>query len=248
MNLLELVDISYIYHSLDGETEAIKEVNLTVREGEFTAIVGPSGSGKTTLLKIMAGFISPSKSSIEKTQKEGGFFMPPHGHTFEKGGHIKKRHLSAEIGKHDRAAATAYATELLDKYGLGEFKKKRPSALSGGMRQRAALIRTLVSNPQLTLLDEPFSALDFQTRLYVSDDVWKILSSEKKSCVMVTHDISEAISFADTVVLLTKRPATVKAVYKIDLDRTAPPTQRREQRGFSEYFKTIFSDMEVGDE
>ena len=113
--------------------------------------------------------------------------------------------------------------------------------LSGGMRQRAALIRTLVSNPQLTLLDEPFSALDFQTRLYVSDDVWKILSSEKKSCVMVTHDISEAISIADTVVLLTKRPATVKAVYKIDLDRTAPPTQRREQRGFSEYFKTIFS-------
>ena len=110
------------------------------------------------------------------------------------------------------------------------------------------MIRTLVSNPQLTLLDEPFSALDFQTRLYVSDDVWKILSSEKKSCVMVTHDISEAISIADTVVLLTKRPATVKAVYKIDLDRTAPPTQRREQRGFSEYFKTIFSDMEVGDE
>ncbi len=248
MNLLELVDISYIYHSLDGETEAIKEVNLTVREGEFTAIVGPSGSGKTTLLKIMAGLIAPSKGSIEKPKDVRVSYMPQRDQLFEWRSILKNVTLSAEIGKHDRAAATAYATELLDKYGLGEFKKKRPSALSGGMRQRAALIRTLVSNPQLTLLDEPFSALDFQTRLYVSDDVWKILSSEKKSCVMVTHDISEAISFADTVVLLTKRPATVKAVYKIDLDRTAPPTQRREQRGFSEYFKTIFSDMEVGDE
>ena len=116
------------------------------------------------------------------------------------------------------------------------------------MRQRAALIRTLLSRPRLTLLDEPFSALDFQTRLYVSDDVFRILSSEKKSCVMVTHDISEAISIADRVVLLTRRPATVKAIYRIELDKSAPPTVRRELAGFTEYFKTIFSDMESSDE
>lgn len=248
MKLLELVDISYIYHSLDGETEAIKEVNIGVEEGGFTAIVGPSGSGKTTLLKIMAGLIKPSKGNVVKPDGVRISYMPQRDQLFEWRNILKNVTISAEIEKTDKKAAADYAEELLDKYGLGEFKKKRPSALSGGMRQRAALIRTLVSKPQLTLLDEPFSALDFQTRLYVSDDVWKILSSEKKSCVMVTHDISEAISIADTVVLLTKRPATVKAVYKIGLDRTAPPTVRREQPGFSEYFKTIFSDMEVGDE
>ena len=248
MKLMELIDISYIYHSADGETEAIKGIDLTIEEGGFTAIVGPSGSGKTTLLKIMAGLIKPSRGKVLLPENVKIAYMPQRDQLFEWRNILKNVTISREIEKQDKREAQRYAEELLDKYGLGEFKKKHPSALSGGMRQRAALIRTLLSRPRLTLLDEPFSALDFQTRLYVSDDVFRILSSEKKSCVMVTHDISEAISIADRVVLLTRRPATVKAIYRIELDKSAPPTVRRELAGFTEYFKTIFSDMESSDE
>ena len=175
MKLMELIDISYIYHSADGETEAIKGVDLTIEEGGFTAIVGPSGSGKTTLLKIMAGLIKPSRGKVLLPENVKIAYMPQRDQLFEWRNILKNVTISQEIEKQDKREAERYAEELLDKYGLGEFKKKHPSALSGGMRQRAALIRTLLSRPRLTLLDEPFSALDFQTRLYVSDDVFRIL-------------------------------------------------------------------------
>ena len=248
MKLMELIDISYIYHSADGETEAIKGVDLTIEEGGFTAIVGPSGSGKTTLLKIMAGLIKPSRGKVLLPENVKIAYMPQRDGLFEWRSIAKNVLLQPEIAGANLKEARQYADELLEKYGLREFRKKRPSELSGGMRQRAALIRTLVSKPNLMLLDEPFSALDFQTRLYVCDDVLRIIKAEEKTAVLVTHDINEAVSMADRVIVLSSRPATVKSVYSIGLDKNLTPLKRRELKNFPTYFKNIWMDMEAPNE
>lgn len=248
MVLVELRDISLTYHSRDGETEAIKDVNLGIDEKEFVAIVGPSGSGKTTLLKIMAGLIAPSGGEIIKTEAAKIAYMPQRDGLFEWRSIAKNVLLQPEIAGANLKEARQYADELLEKYGLREFRKKRPSELSGGMRQRAALIRTLVSKPNLMLLDEPFSALDFQTRLYVCDDVLRIIKAEEKTAVLVTHDINEAVSMADRVIVLSSRPATVKSVYSIGLDKNLTPLKRRELKNFPTYFKNIWMDMEAPNE
>lgn len=248
MALVELRDISLIYHSRDGETEAIKDVNLGIDEKEFVAIVGPSGSGKTTLLKIMAGLIKPSGGKIIKSDDVKIAYMPQRDGLFEWRSVIRNVLLQPEIAGANLKQARGHAEELLEKYGLKDFEKKRPSELSGGMRQRVALIRTLVSQPDLMLLDEPFSALDFQTRLYVCDDVLRIIKAERKTAVLVTHDISEAVSMADRIIVLSSRPARVKSEYRIGLDKNLPPLKRRELKNFSAYFKNIWMDMEAPDE
>lgn len=248
MALVELRDISLIYHSRDGETEAIKDVNLGIDEKEFVAIVGPSGSGKTTLLKIMAGLINPSGGKIIKSDDVKVAYMPQRDGLFEWRSVIRNVLLQPEIAGANLKQARGHAEELLEKYGLKDFEKKRPSELSGGMRQRVALIRTLVSQPDLMLLDEPFSALDFQTRLYVCDDVLRIIKAERKTAVLVTHDISEAVSMADRIIVLSSRPARVKSEYRIGLDKNLPPLKRRELKNFSAYFKNIWMDMEAPDE
>lgn len=248
MALVELRDISLIYHSRDGETEAIKDVNLGIDEKEFVAIVGPSGSGKTTLLKIMAGLINPSGGKIIKSDDVKIAYMPQRDGLFEWRSVIRNVLLQPEIAGANLKQARGHAEELLEKYGLKDFEKKRPSELSGGMRQRVALIRTLVSQPDLMLLDEPFSALDFQTRLYVCDDVLRIIKAERKTAVLVTHDISEAVSMADRIIVLSSRPARVKSEYRIGLDKNLPPLKRRELKNFSAYFKNIWMDMEAPDE
>lgn len=248
MALVELRDISLIYHSRDGETEAIKDVNLGIDEKEFVAIVGPSGSGKTTLLKIMAGLINPSGGKIIKSDDVKIAYMPQRDGLFEWRSVIRNVLLQPEIAGANLKQARGHAEELLEKYGLKDFEKNRPSELSGGMRQRVALIRTLVSQPDLMLLDEPFSALDFQTRLYVCDDVLRIIKAERKTAVLVTHDISEAVSMADRIIVLSSRPARVKSEYRIGLDKNLPPLKRRELKNFSAYFKNIWMDMEAPDE
>lgn len=248
MALVELRDISLIYHSRDGETEAIKDVNLGIDEKEFVAIVGPSGSGKTTLLKITAGLIAPSGGRIIKSDDVKIAYMPQRDGLFEWRSVIRNVLLQPEIAGTNMKLARGYAEELLEKYGLKDFEKKRPSELSGGMRQRVALIRTLVSKPDLMLLDEPFSALDFQTRLYVCDDVLRIIKAERKTAVLVTHDISEAVSMADRIIVLSSRPARVKSEYRIGLDKNLSPLKRRELKNFSAYFKNIWTDMEAPDE
>ncbi len=254
MALLALNNISHVYHTVSGETEALKNINLMVNEREFVSIVGPSGCGKSTLLYILAGLLTPTsgevllgnKSLLET--KDLIALMPQRDQLFEWRTILKNVMLAPEIKKNKSPEIIEYANNLLDKYGLKEFKNKRPSELSGGMRQRAALIRTLVGAPKLLLLDEPFSALDFQTRLSVCDDVSSIIHSEKKTAILVTHDISEAISMSTKVIVLTKRPATIKTIYDIKLDHSLPPIKRREQEGFNVYFRNIWKDLEVGDE
>lgn len=248
---LELKGVSLTYHSPEHETPALDEITFEVDREEFAAIVGPSGSGKTTILSLLAGILEPSSGEIRidgKPLKEAGkitALMPQRDQLFEWRNIYKNAVLGLEIRRMKTAENTAYALGLLKKYGLSEFIKKRPSELSGGMRQRASLIRTLVTSPEILLLDEPFSALDFQTRLTVCDDVYKIIKEEKKTVILVTHDISEAISMADKVIVLTDRPAKVKSVTVVDLDKSLPPLKRREEAGFSGYFKKIWNELEV---
>ena len=254
MPLLALKNLSHIYHSPSGETEALKDITLSVNEHEFVSIVGPSGCGKSTLLSILAGLLEPSSGEViigdQKLAEAKDLIalMPQRDQLFEWRNILKNVILSPEIKRNKTPEVIEYAKKLLEKYGLKDFMYKKPSELSGGMRQRAALIRTLVGAPKLLLLDEPFSALDFQTRLAVCDDVANIIAEEKKTAILVTHDISEAISMSTKVVVLTERPARIKTIYNIELDRTIPPLKRREQKSFNVYFRNVWKDLEVSNE
>ena len=247
-NLLEVKDVGLIYQSKFGETEAIKNLNLEVKEGEFIAIVGPSGCGKTTLLSILSGILKTTSGIVyvngKNIQDSNSYigYMFQRDELFEWRAVWQNIMLGLEIKKQIGDGQKEYAKQLIEKYGLSDFINKKPRELSGGMRQRVALIRTLVLNPQILLLDEPFSALDFQTRLTVCDDVHNIIKNEKKTAVLVTHDISEAISMADRVVVLTNRPATVKKVFDIQIEGDTP-LKRRESPKFSVVFNDIWKEL-----
>lgn len=248
-SILELKDVSLTYHTKASETAAIEKLNFTVQQGEFVSIIGPSGCGKTSVLSLVAGLIPPSGGKILFRGKEVNKSTRGLGYMLQKDQLFpwrtieKNVRLPLEIQKMDDAAHRAYADELLEKYGLKEFSARYPHQLSGGMRQRAALIRTLAPSPDLLLLDEPFSALDYQTRLSVCDDVYHIISSEKKTAVLVTHDISEAISLSDRVIVLTERPARVKNIHILDLKSAGAPLKRREHPDFSRWFETLWKEL-----
>ena len=248
--LLELKNISFAYHSMSGETPALSDINFTIEEGEFVAVVGPSGCGKSTILNLISGLVKPESGSIfvkGEPLEESGLnigYMLQKDHLFEWRTIYRNVILGLEIQKKLNQKTRENVEEMLKTYGLDEFRDARPSQLSGGMRQRAALIRTLALEPALLLLDEPFSALDYQTRLSVSDDIGQILKEQKKTALLVTHDISEAISMADKVVVLTSRPASVKSVIPIDIkipDRT--PMTSRNAPDFKIYFNQIWKEL-----
>lgn len=240
------------YQSPNGEIAALKDINLNISPGEFICIVGPSGCGKSTLLSIIAGLLKPSYGSItinsnciNGTCSEVGYMLQK-DYLFEWRTILQNVMLGLEIKKLINEESIEYVNELLKTYGLYEFRNKYPSQLSGGMRQRAALIRTLALKPDLLLLDEAFSALDYQTRLAVTDDIYLIIKQEKKTAIMVTHDIAESISMADRVVVLTKRPATIKNIHTINLTcDTKSPFKCREAPEFRYYFNTIWKELDV---
>lgn len=253
-SIVEIKDISMTYHTLDGETEAIKDINLNIDKGEIVSLVGPSGCGKSTLLSIIAGLIEPSKGKVlikgkevKGPTKEIGY-MFQRDHLFEWRTIIENVLIGLEIQGKVNEENYKYAEKLLDIYGLSDFKEKFPRQLSGGMRQRAALIRTLVVEPDLLLLDEPFSALDYQTRLAIADEIGIILKKEEKTALMVTHDIAEAISMADMVVVLSKRPATIKDIIPINLScpgEVRTPMKCREAPEFRHYFNQIWKELDI---
>ena len=248
MDALKMEGVGLTYQTPQRETEALKNVNFTVKKGEFIAIVGPSGCGKTTILSLIAGLIRPNSGKVYINGNEINSVSEKIGYMLQKDQLFDWRTvkqnitLGLEIKKLNLAENLDYATSLLEKYGLLEFIHHYPYQLSGGMRQRVALIRTLAFKPEVLLLDEPFSALDFQTRLTVCDDVYKIIKNENKTTVLVTHDISEAVSLADKIIVLTKRPATVKNVYEIKIDKPTP-FLKREDPNFSKWFNTIWKEV-----
>ena len=242
--LLEFKDVSYFYQTKESEIKALDEVSFDVKEKEFTSLVGPSGCGKTTILSLTAGLLFPSSGEIlidgKAVEKNDGRigYMFQHDHLFEWRTIWQNITLGLELQKKKKdPEKLAFADELLKKYDLYNFKNKKPRQLSGGMRQRVALIRTLVLQPSLLLLDEPFSALDFQTRLRVCDDVYDIIKSEQKTALLVTHDISEALSMSNKIVILSKRPAKVKEVVNISFTGDTP-LSKREDKDFGKYFES----------
>ena len=245
---LEFAGVSLTYHTKQGETLAAADLSFTVEEGEFIAVIGPSGCGKTTLLSLAAGLLIPSSGSIrvygEAPERGAGRFgyMLQRDELFPWRTVEQNIRLPLEIRRDRSPEAAERALALAEKYGLGGFLKQYPDRLSGGMRQRAALIRTLATRPDILLLDEPFSALDYQTRLNVCGDVCRIIRSEKKTALLVTHDISEAISAADRVLVLSARPARVVAAHALGFG-DAPPLQRREDARFAGWFERLWKEL-----
>lgn len=245
--LLEIKNVSLTYQTLTDEIEAVKGLSFDCEEGEFLSIIGPSGCGKTTVLSLIAGLITPTEGEILVEDKAVNShlnlgYMLQKDQLFPWRTIEKNVFLPLEIKKINNEDNRNYALNLLDKYGLKDFKKNYPDQLSGGMRQRVALIRTLASKPKLLLLDEPFSALDYQTRLSVCDDVYKIIKAEKKTAVLVTHDISEAISMSDIIIVLSDRPAHVKSIYRPNL-KGELPINKRESPEFSYYFEKLYKEL-----
>lgn len=241
--ILKIKNLKKTYHSINGEIEAIKDITLNLNDGEFIAIVGPSGCGKSTLLSILSGLDEKSNGTIELQNKKIGYMLQTDS-LFEWRNILNNALLGLEINNNLTKENIEYTKNLLNKYGLKEFIYKKPSSLSGGMRQRVALIRTLASKPDILLLDEPFSALDYQSRLSVSNDVYEIIKKENKSAIMVTHDIAEAISMADRIIVLTNRPAKIKNIYEIKLTNKTTPINNRKAKEFSYYYDLIWKDID----
>lgn len=255
MNILEIKNVTMNYQDINSEVTAIDNISFNVKKGEFVAIIGPSGCGKSTLLSIMCGILKPSSGEIfidgvktsGITQKVG--YMLQSDNLLEWRTIYKNILLGLEIQGRDTRENLEYVDKLLKTYGLYEFRDSFPSQLSGGMRQRAALIRTLVTKPEILLLDEAFSALDYQTRLTVTDDVYSIIKNEGKTTVMVTHDIPEGISMADRIVVLSKRPAVIQSIHEIvfsDIEKRTPLLCRKSPQ-FSSYFDTLWRELDMNE-
>lgn len=244
---LEIKDLCYSYHSMDGETQALSNISFSVDAGEFIAVVGPSGCGKSTLLSLVAGLLQPSCGTIllDGTPIRAGDtrigYMLQKDHLFEWRTVFSNACLGLEIQKKLDDSGKDRVHGLLKTYGLDAFENSRPYELSGGMRQRAALIRTLALEPDLLLLDEPFSALDYQTRLTVCDDISTIIRNQKKTAVLITHDLSEAVSVADRILILSRRPGRIKKILTIKFpDNAMSPLMRRNCPEFSSYFNDVW--------
>lgn len=248
--ILEVKSVYYAYHNMSGETPALSNVSFNVNNGEFISIVGPSGCGKSTLLSLISGLLTAEDGYIKfngidiSNNRSGIGYMLQKDHLFEWRTIYQNVILGLEIQNKLTKENKERIMEMLKIYGLYRFKDARPSELSGGMRQRAALIRTLALDPDILLLDEPFSALDYQTRLNVGDDIGSIIRNEHKTAILVTHDLSEAISLGDKVVILSNRPGTIKRILPIDFnidDRT--PLKVRNAPEFKDYFNIIWKEL-----
>lgn len=249
--MIQLRNAALTYQSPDGEVEALRDISFDMEGGEFISIVGPSGCGKSTLLAAIAGLEHLSGGTVEvdgvavTAPSDRIAFMPQRDQLFEWKSIWDNVTLPLAIRHCATPERLRHVQELLERYGLAAFAKKRPAQLSGGMRQRCALIRTLASQPRILLLDEPFSALDYQTRLSVSADIYRIIRQERKTALLVTHDISEAISMSDRVVVLSRRPAVVKTICDMGTLRQHDPMARRDTPEFHTFFNLIWKELDI---
>ena len=251
-NILEVKNIGKKYQNKEDEIQALKNVNFRIKEGEFVSIIGPSGCGKSTLLSIIAGLEEKTEGEIYIEGDKVSGISPKIGYMLQRDCLLEWRNILSNtlFGLEIKGTKTKenieYVKELLKKYNLYDFKNKYPSELSGGMRQRVALIRTLAVKPKILLLDEAFSALDYQTRIMVTEDIYSILRKEKITALIVTHDISEAISMSDRVLVLSKRPGTIKDIHKIDFEmENRTPINCRQSPKFSRYFDCLWKELGV---
>ena len=240
-DMVKISNLNQTFYTKDGELEVLKNINFNLMEGQILTILGPSGSGKSTILNILTKLLKPTSGDVIINGKIGYMFQKDN--LLEWRNIMDNITIGLEIQKKKTDEAMKRVERLLKTYDLWEFRNMYPKELSGGMRQRVALIRTLAIRPDILLLDEPFSALDYQTRIKVSDDVFKIIKEEKKTAIMVSHDISESVSLADRVIVLSKRPATVKNVYNIEMEDKGMPSANRKNEKFNYYHNAIWKDL-----
>ena len=250
MSVVEIKNLNLIYQSTKSETEALTDINLTIEKEEFVSIVGPSGCGKTTILSLITGLIKPTSGQVLVMGKTPNLKNNFCGYMFQRDNLLPWRNIEKniyfglELKKLASKERKEKALDLTNKYGLSEFLKKHPSELSGGMRQRVALIRTLALQPELLLLDEPFSALDYQTRLELCDDIFNIIKTEQKTAILVTHDIQEAISMSDRIIVLSARPGKIKAIHTLDFSPDLTPFERRKTEKAKQLFDVIWQEIQ----
>lgn len=244
--LLEIKNLKKYYHDSKGEILAIDNISLTVNENEFISIIGTSGCGKSTLLSILAGLINKSSGKIifNKDNFKIGYMLQKDS-LFPWRTILDNCLIGLEINNELNKESKERVINMLVKYGLKDFIYKYPDSLSGGMKQRVALIRTLATNPDILLLDEPLSALDYQTRLALSNDLYKIIKEEKKTVIMVTHDLAEAISMSDRIIVLSKRPSKIKKIVDINYDSRKSPIENRKEKEFDTYYNHLWKELDI---
>lgn len=243
--LLTIKNLSKSYYDLKTEVKALDKINFDIYDGEFISIIGPSGCGKSTILSILAGLDKNYDGNFLFNDDVTIGYMLQNDSLFSWRTILENCLLGLEISNKLTKENYDYVIHLLKTYGLGDFINKYPDSLSGGMKQRVALIRTLAIKPKILLLDEPMSALDYQSRLRISDDIYNIIKKEGKTAIMVTHDIAEAISMSDRVIVLSKRPATVKNIYEIKLTNKKTPIHNRKCKEFNYYYELLWRDLDV---
>lgn len=244
--ILKVNNLFKSYNSLNGEVKAVNDVSFSIKSGEFVSIIGPSGCGKSTILNILAGLDNDYSGVVTFRKDIRVSYMLQEDALFPWLSVFDNACLGLKVEKKLTKENISYVKELLTKYGLEDFINKKVNDLSGGMRQRVALIRTIATKPNLVLLDEPFSALDYQTRLRVSDDVYNILKEEGITAIMVTHDIGEAASISSKVIVMSKRPSKIKNVYLMDYQDVLKPLERRKSPLFNLYYDKLWRDIDEG--
>lgn len=241
-DMVKISNLNQTFYTKDGELEVLKNINFNLMEGQILTILGPSGSGKSTILNILTKLLKPTSGDVIINGKIGYMFQKDN--LLEWRNIMDNITIGLEIQKKKTDEAMKRVERLLKTYDLWEFRNMYPKELSGGMRQRVALIRTLALKPDILLLDEPFSALDYQSRLSISDDVYNIIRKEKITTIMVSHDIAEAISMSDKVIVLSKRPCHIKKIYNIDLTNKKNPIENRKAKEFASYYDQIWKDLD----
>ena len=246
--IVEVNDLTKTFYTKDGEMRVLDHINFYVEEGEIFSLLGPSGSGKSTILNILTKLLEPTEGDVVINGTIGYMFQ--RDHLLDWRTIMDNITIGLEILKRKEKASLDRIERLLKTYGLWDFKDMYPKELSGGMRQRVALIRTLSVDPDILLLDEPFSALDYQTRLMVNDDIYKIIKNEHKTALLVTHDISEAIAMSDRIAVLSKRPATIKCEHEINfgnMENEKTPFNCRKEPVFQQYFDILWKEIDNND-
>lgn len=245
MKILEVKNLKKSYHTLKNEITALDDISFSVNKGEFISIVGPSGCGKSTILSILSNLINKSAGEININKNTNIAYMLQDDCLLPFKTILENCLIGLEINNCLNEDNKKYVINLLNTYGLGDFINSYPKNLSGGMRQRVALIRTLAIKPDILLLDEALSSLDYQSRLAISDDLYNIIKKENKTAIMVTHDIGEAISMSDKIIVLTNRPAKIKNIYEIKYDNKSAPMNNRKTKEYNKYFDLIWRDLDV---
>ncbi|KEK24599.1 ABC transporter ATP-binding protein [Bacillus gaemokensis] len=251
MSFLQICNVSHCFFAKENARLVLEDINLHVEEGEFVSFLGPSGCGKTTLLSIIAGLLKPiegivfleDEPIIKSTSSMG--YMLQQDYLFPWKTIEENIMLGLHITKTYGVKTKEHTLQLLQQVGLHEVEKQYPRELSGGMRQRAALVRTLATNPKILLLDEPFSALDYQTKLKLEELVFSLLQTYKKTSLLVTHDIEEAIAMSDRIYLLQAKPGKIAKTFIVpESIRSLSPLKARHHPDFPALFQDIWKELE----